>query len=155
MTDETVGQPEDDALLGELRSLVERIDPVPDRVREAARGSFTWRTIDAELAALARDSSVEGELAGVRAAGGRHLTFESPVLTIDIEVTGRGDALSVIGQVAPPQAAVVTVHHVGGVRDAEVDELGRFTIDDIPRGPVALAFALADGSSVKTEWLAL
>ena len=42
---------DDEAIFEELRGLVARADPVPERLNEAARGAFTWRTIDAELAA--------------------------------------------------------------------------------------------------------
>jgi hypothetical protein len=156
MTDETTGHPEDDALLDELRPLVARLDPVPERVQNAARGAFTWRTIDAELAELARDSALEHELAaGVRAVGGRQLTFESPALTIEIQVTDRDGTQGLIGQLAPPQSATVIVQHAAGRAEVQADELGRFTVDGIARGPVALSFVLADGASVKTEWLAL
>ena len=50
-------QPDDDALLAALRRIPRHADPVPGPVLEAARGSFTWRTIDAELAELAYDSA--------------------------------------------------------------------------------------------------
>ncbi len=42
----------DDELLGMLRAALEASDPVPEAVLDAARASFTWRMIDAELAAL-------------------------------------------------------------------------------------------------------
>ena len=32
-------------------------DPVPERLDEAARSAYTWRTIDAELAELMADSA--------------------------------------------------------------------------------------------------
>ena len=43
---------EDDRILELLSRAVDRADPVPEHVTEAARESFTWRTIDAELAEL-------------------------------------------------------------------------------------------------------
>ena len=42
-------------------------DPVPEHVLAAARGAFTWRTIDQELADLVFDSATE--LTGVRDHG--------------------------------------------------------------------------------------
>ena len=51
--------PEDAQLLDELRRAASRFDPPPPAVVEAARSSFTWRTIDAELAALVFDSGVD------------------------------------------------------------------------------------------------
>ena len=40
----------DDRLLQELASALDATDPVPERFIEAAKESFTWRTIDIELA---------------------------------------------------------------------------------------------------------
>jgi hypothetical protein len=44
---------EDDVMLRCLRELVALADPVPPGLREAAGELLTWRTVDAELAALA------------------------------------------------------------------------------------------------------
>ena len=43
----------------ELRAAIATADPVPPEVLRAARESFTWRTIDAELAALTYDSVID------------------------------------------------------------------------------------------------
>jgi hypothetical protein len=44
---------EDDVMLQCLRELVAVADPVPPGLQEAAGQLLTWRTVDAELAALA------------------------------------------------------------------------------------------------------
>jgi hypothetical protein len=60
---------EGELLLVELRGLINRLDQVPENVDEAARAAYTWRTIDAELAELTRDSLVDEEnLHAVRGA---------------------------------------------------------------------------------------
>ena len=46
---------EDRLLLEQLRAAAEEHDPVPPHVLAAAKASFTWRTIDAEIEA-ARDA---------------------------------------------------------------------------------------------------
>ena len=78
----------------ELRALFSRVDPVPPLLDEAARAAFTWRTVDAELAELMRDSADAEEEAGallVRGGGGpRQLSFESPRLGIELEVVATG-----------------------------------------------------------------
>ena len=51
----------DDDLLRELGRVVTAADPVPPEVIAAAKASFTWRTIDAELAELAFDSLLDDE----------------------------------------------------------------------------------------------
>ena len=44
---------EGDVMLQCLRELVAVADPVPPALQEAAGALLTWRTVDAELAALA------------------------------------------------------------------------------------------------------
>ena len=69
--------PTDDALQELLGIGLQDADPVPEHVLAAARGAWTWRTIDQELADLVFDSATE--LSGVRDRGGaRQLTFQAP-----------------------------------------------------------------------------
>jgi hypothetical protein len=159
---------DDDAVEQQLRGLLAKVDPVPERVVEAGRGAFAWRTIDAELAELTalaeltHDSLVDDELApaGVRGqAGPRTLTFESPVLTLEVEVSGTGGEMRrLVGQLVPPSAAEILVEHrAGGAPGAAgvADELGRFVIEAVRAGDARLRFTLADGSAVRTKWTRL
>ena len=41
----------------ELRAIFAHLDPVPQLLDDAARAAFSWRTVDAELAELMRDSA--------------------------------------------------------------------------------------------------
>jgi len=150
----------DEAIFEELRELIARTDPVPERLNEAARGAFTWRTIDAELAELMQDSAEadEGALALRSAATGpRLLSFESPRVAIEAEVTVLGPReRRLIGQIVPPVAAAMTLEQ-GGVRlTAQADELGRFTFDRVGAGPVRLRAALPDGGmEIATPWTSI
>jgi hypothetical protein len=150
----------DEAIFEELRGLVARTDPVPERLDEAARVAFTWRTIDAELAELMQDSAEvdEGALAlRGAAAGPRLLSFESPRLAIEAEVTVTGPReRRLVGQIVPPVAATLTLEQ-GGVRlTAQADELGRFGFDRVGAGPVRLRAALPDGGmEVATPWTSI
>jgi hypothetical protein len=150
----------DEAIFTELRELIARTDPVPERLDEAARAAFTWRTIDAELAELMQDSAEidEGALALRGAATGpRLLSFESPRLAIEAEVTVLGPReRRLVGQIVPPVAASLTLEQ-GGVRlTAQADELGRFAFDRVGAGPVRLRAALPDGGmEVATPWTAI
>ena len=75
---------DDDRLLDLLTRALSQADPVPEHVVEAARASFTWRTIDAELAELVYDSAGE-ELVGVRSAEAtRQVTFRAPGIEIEV-----------------------------------------------------------------------
>jgi hypothetical protein len=145
-------------LLAELRLAGVVLDPVPERVTSAAKASFTWRTVDAELASLTYDSALDADrLAFVRGtAAARQLTFSASGLTVDIEAEETDGSLRLIGELAPAQRAVITVRHNEGTTEVETDEDGRFRTGPIPTGPVALSLRLAaGGSAVQTEWITL
>ena len=83
--------PADAQLLDELRRAASQFDPPPPTVVEAARSSFTWRTIDAELAALVFDSGVDQPVTALRGGEGpRLMTFSSSGLDIEVEVINLG-----------------------------------------------------------------
>ncbi len=144
----------DEELLGRLGAALEAAYPVPEDVLDAARATFTWRTIDAELAALVFDSATEA-LSGVRSAEGtRQMTFRSPGVEIELEVvseTGR----RIVGQLVPSQEAEIMLHHQDETLVARSDSLGRFVFPDVPPGSMRLSCELQDvsGSVVQTEWM--
>ena len=144
----------DDQLLDQLRAALLNHDLVPDAVSAAARAAFAWRTIDAELAALAYDSFLDDkELAGVRsgAEGARRLTFESGSLTVEVDVEhGR-----IVGQLVPPQSGAVEVRHAAGSMTVQADGIGRFSCNDVPRGPVSLRCTTSNATAIVTDWLVL
>jgi hypothetical protein len=150
---------EDEALLQELRGAARRFDPPPASVLDAARASLTWRTIDAELAALEFDSAVDLAATAVRSGEGpRLLTFAAPGLNIEVEVSPVGPRRQLVGQLVPAQAARIDVRHAGGVTTVRADQLGRFDADAISAGPVSLRCHLGDAPSsppVVTEWIPL
>ncbi len=96
-----------------LRQGLVSTDPVPADVTDFAMAALTWRTIDAELAAIAFDSASEDTPAGVRgSATDRMLSYETEKLSIDIEY--RSATRRLIGQVAPAQLATIELHHSKG-----------------------------------------
>ncbi len=140
----------------ELRAIFGHLDPVPQLLDEAARAALTWRTVDEELAELTRDSAEAEEDAGllVRSGGGpRQLSFESPQLGIELEVTATGPReRTVNGQLLPPGAATVTIERPGedGV-SVQADDLGRFMLDGLRAGVVRLHVALR-GAQIAIPW---
>src|SRR3954471_11304839 len=107
----------DEELLAELAEALRAEQEVPAALVDSGKAVWTWRTVDAELAALTYDSAAEtahGELALIRseaapgerarpraeAAPLRSLTYASTHFIIDLEVTR--DAL--LGQVQPADA---------------------------------------------------
>jgi len=151
--DQGIDDAEDDNLLEELRSVVGRVDPVSPEMVAAARASFLWHTIDAELAELAHDSVLDADrMALVRGAGVPELlTFEAPGLTVEVEAVTTGDGLRLLGQLVPAQPGRVDIRHPGGTSTVDADDLGRFAADDLLPGPVSLR-CRAGGSEVHTDW---
>lgn len=150
--------PSDDELAAWLAAAAGRYDPVPVDVVAAAKGSFTWRTVDTDLAALAYDSALDdAPLAGVRGGGGtRTLTFEAPDLTVEVAVD-EGGTRTLVGQLVPPQPADVEIRYPGGSETVEADEVGRFRSTGIPPGPVSLVCRARrhPETVVETDWVVL
>jgi len=142
----------DDEMLELLGRALRTAEPVPDRIVHAARGAWTWRTIDEELAELVFDSAVESS--GVRSEDtARQLTFRAPGVEIEVMVI-EGGGRRLVGQLVPPQVATVLLATDDGVVEQSADALGRFTFDSHGPGPVRLTVR-TDGGSVSTEWVLL
>jgi hypothetical protein len=149
---------DDLSLLGELRTLVERADPVPERVRRAARQSLASRAAEAELAWLAFDSVADHAGAAPDGGGARRLTFAGPDLTVAVAVAAAGGRRHLTGRLVPPAAAEVEVSHPGGTLTVEADASGRFAAAELPPGPVRLRCQLRRAQPappVVTDWVSL
>jgi hypothetical protein len=153
-----------DALLSELQGLLARVDPVPAQLLDQVRRSFCWRTVDAELAELSFDSLLDREASLAVRSGGdpalepRMLSFGAVVdgadLSIEVEATSVAERYTLVGQIYPAGATVVGVETGDGSSiEVPVDELGRFSVEPVPRGPVRLRVE-HDGHVVQTTWVA-
>jgi hypothetical protein len=147
--------PSIDELLAALREALRAREAVPPEFVEAAKNAFAWHNMDCELAQLTYDSgrdpeyqpSLRAEAASIRA-----LTFTSAHLTIEVEVT-QG---SLLGQVIPAQAGVVTVQPRDGAEaEFPADEVGCFSIRPIPVAAFRLHCRSAAGTDVQTGWITL
>ena len=145
----------DDALLDALRRAMAVVETAPDDAIAAAKGSFTWRTIDAELAALTSDSLHDLEPAGTRReelsgpAGARMLTFEAPSFSVEIMVTRDR---RILGFIAPAARGRVAMEQAGERTEMDTDEVGRFETDPLAAGPVRLR-VVVDDTHVETAWV--
>ena len=142
-----------DQLLVELREAMRTADEVPAGFIAAGKAAFAWRTVDAELAALADELRADEALAGTRAehAAVRALSFHASDVTIELEVTA--DAL--LGQVVPPRPGHIEVQSPDGTRHAAtVDETGWFAIRPLPTAMFRLHLRTAT-DNVITEWITL
>ena len=156
--DEPVSFDDDDGEGDRLLAALAAADPPPADIVESARGIYSWRTIDAELAELSYDSELDEEaLAGVRGAGElRQLTFEAEGVRLDVEVT-TGPPTRLVGQLAPPGVARVEVRSPESSVTVDTDDHGRFSVTELPSGPVSLRCTplTSGGGTVETGWVVI
>jgi hypothetical protein len=146
---------EDDyELLAALRQAIKARSQLPPELVEAARNAYAWHTTDAELAELTFDSAREPQAAGSNRSEStsiRTLTFTSPLLTIEAEVTED----SLIGQVIPPREGTMQAQtNDGATTTAPVDEIGCFLLEPVPRGLFRLHYR-NHGINVVTDLITL
>jgi hypothetical protein len=152
-----VPNPDDEALLTDLAELLHRVDPPPMDVVEVSKQLWTWRTIDAELAALGHDSLVDEPSPALRSAEQQRLvTFETPRLTIEVEVADGAGGRRLVGQLDPPGPAELVLRTADGSEPGAADELGRFVLRlPATRQRASLRCVLPGGTAVETAWLVL
>ena len=154
-------EPGDDELLAWLRRIAAEADPVPELVIQAARSAFGLRDLDARLAELVRDSAVDVPATAVRGGDRRMLSFEAGDVAVECEITERDLRRDILGQLVGGLAAGIDAEVAGTevtstqTVTVPVDERGRFSVRDLPAGPVRLRCRLADGTTVVTSWAAM
>ena len=146
---------DDDRLIAWLRQIAGELDPVPDLVSQAARVAFGLRDLDARLAELVHDSAVDAPATAVRGPGPRLLSFETDGVVVECEVTARESRRDITGQLVGGHASQVEARVPGAAAvTVPVDDLGWFSIHDLPAGLVQLRCRLADGATIVTSWAA-
>jgi hypothetical protein len=146
----------DETLLAALRGALAEAEEVPATAVVAAKAAWTWRTIDAELAELVHDSTLDDHaLAGVRgAATVRALSFTVGPHFVELEVTEDGERRSIVGQVMPAGTAGLVLEGADGRASVAlaVDALGRFAAERLTPGLIRLR---SDDGPLVTEWVAI
>ncbi len=149
---------DDEQLLAALADAMRAARAVPHDFVQAGRAAYSWRTIDAELAALAYDSASseaakEDDLvpAGTRAQPAvlRALTFISARLTVELQLGTDG----LLGQIVPPAAGELQIQlATGTAATAPIDSVGWFVVRPTPTAPFRLRLH-TDGADVLTGWV--
>lgn len=145
----------DEVLLAALGEAIGARQAVPPDFIAAARDAYAWRSIDAELARLAYDSSQQTEAAaGLRSesASIRALSFVSQRLSIEVEITPG----SLLGQLIPAQPGTAEVDELDGrTVSVPVDETGCFAVEPKPGSPFRLRIHTGIQPDVLTGWVTL
>jgi hypothetical protein len=116
-------------LLRALAAAFERRDPVPGAVRAAAERA-------GDLVAAAAGWDALALVAGERMRGaGDLLGFADRRGRVDVQVDVDADAVRLTGLA---DGGAVFVRWPGGERAVDVDDVGRFTVDGLPRGPLCV-----------------
>ena len=140
-------------LMAALRAAIEARAAVPAAFVEAGKNAYTWHDIDAELARLAYDSRQDaGTAAALRSedASVRALTFQSAQFAIEIEITDG----SVFGQLIPSQPGTAEIQLGSGqVLTAPIDDIGCFTVNQVPDGPFRVRCQIGAQTEVRTGWV--
>jgi hypothetical protein len=144
---------DEDDLLEQLGTAVRWAGaPTPTMVA-AGEAAFSWRTVDAELAALTHDS-LAGESVLVRSgdAAPRSLVFEGRQLSVELDEGEDG----LVGQLLPPASGEVVLLGPAGeeLAHAQIDELGCFCFESSAAGPVRLRCRTGSGALL-TDWFRL
>jgi hypothetical protein len=152
-------------LLADLRDALNRLDGPPADLMEAARHSLDWLDVDAAIAELVADSSVNAELAVRAAQPPRVLTFDADgATTLVVEILtgaqepGAPPRRRVVGQLLPPGDADVEVRASDGERvRVRSDSHGRFRATDVPDGIIAFSCRFDDPQRTPfvTRWTSL
>src|SRR5262245_61214196 len=152
----------DDEFMARLRAVAQEVDPVPDRVVEAARAAITTRDLNGELAMLLADShaQVPGSMfEPVRShAATQHrprlLTFTGAGVQIDLEVGPRDVIVDVFGQLTGAAPGECSIQHARWPwQPVDVDDLGRFLFRGLARGPIRVRCRSTQGVVVTTTWV--
>lgn len=139
-------------LLAELRTALGP-DPAPPGLVERAEGLFAFKDFDAVLAELLDRSGAEP--AGMRgAAAGERMEFGTGDGGVALELMREGDRI--VGQVLGGDVVAVTLERPAGIgATIGVDELGRFSFDQIAAGPARLRLIRGADAPVITDWFLL
>ncbi|ADU50099.1 carboxypeptidase-like regulatory domain-containing protein [Intrasporangium calvum] len=150
--------PDDLELLERLGAIVGVVDPVPPDVVQLGRAAFALHHADTALMTLVSDAMAGAGLRATDSARGtsRLLVFEHGPVSIEMDVTWRGDLGRILGVVADASGSVAQGAHViletGSVTRTVDLEGERFTFDRVPLGLARIVLEQAGERVMTTTW---
>lgn len=141
----TSPEPADGQLLGGLKALWERADPMPPDLPDRVLFALELEDLDGDFELLRLVTNAAEDLS-VRSAATElnTITFSSPSVTVMLRITAlRGSRRRLDGWLAAPAALLVKIRHSQGTHEADVDGQGRFVAADLPAGLTRLVLTPA------------
>lgn len=138
----------DQSLITRIADAFDELEPIPERLRTAARDAFAWRRADIQLAELLFDSSTD-ELVGIRGTTSerRSFRFGHGDYVIRVHLT----EASLIVMVEPPVSVPCRVVTEEATSEHATDEYGELAMP-APELPSRIEVDLPDGT-VATPWI--
>jgi hypothetical protein len=150
---------EDERLLARLGAIAREIDPAPQLVREIGYAAYSLHRLDDELALLVADSRSELEAVRSLTSEVRLMSFQSPGVSVEIEVSRERSRITAIGQLMPADAAaggqVRLETPEGTVASVRIDSDGRFEFSDVAESLVRFRVEAKGVKAVTTCWVEL
>lgn len=150
--------PDDIELLERLGKIVEIVDPVPPDVVELGKAAFALHHADSTLMKMVSDAESVSALRSTDGARGTShlLVFEHGPVSIEVDVTWRGDFGRIIGVVVDESGeatagAQVVLETASVTRTVDLED-DRFTFERVPLGLARIALERSDERIMATTW---
>jgi len=150
--------PDDLELLDRLGRIAAVVDPVPDAVVELGRAAFELRHVDTALMRLMTGTLDEAAVRDANGSGmASHLiVFEHEGVSIELELSRRGDFANVVGVVmragrAYAAGAEVLLETSASLTRVDLDD-GQFTFERVPLGLARIVLERDGARVMSTPW---
>jgi hypothetical protein len=131
------------------------VDPVPETVLDAGRAALLTRGLDAELAELLLDSSVESAQVRGDQLQVRLLSFQRGEVSLEVQLEYADDQVSLSGLVDGASGEVeLELGNGGELRSLPIDDGGGFSVR-LPRGAARFRLHTRGARVITTSWVLL
>jgi hypothetical protein len=139
-----------DDLLGDLRSLLDQVDPTPPHLSTPTRFAPPSDHVPLDWSS---DSAVAAPT-GMRGAGtSRSLRFTDERTTVDLRLDTVQDlGVRALGLVHPPRGGTVLISWPEGESTSDIDVVGWFRADLVPTGPLRFVVRQPGLPDLSTGW---
>ncbi len=150
--------PDDIELLERLGAIAGQLDPVPPEVMELGRAAFALHHADTALMTMSTDAMSVAGLRSTDSARGASqlLVFEHGGVSIELDVTVRGDFGRIIGVVideagTPGEETSIVLETPSSTRTVDLED-ERFTFERVPLGLARIALERSGERVMSTTW---